>query len=122
MFGASGIVALAVLGILFLPGEKSAQSAVITIQGMSCNNCVERISAALNKLDGVAEANVSLKEGLARVNYDPTKIDVPAMEASITKLGYAIGTATTPASEQKDKEQCGSIDDCCASKSAGQKT
>jgi copper chaperone CopZ len=122
MFGASGIVMLAVLGIVFLSGEKPAESAVITIDGVSCNNCVERISTALSELDGVVEANVSLGEGIARVNYDPGKIDVPAMEASITKLGYVVGTASMSRSEKKEKDPCEATDDCCASKSAGQKT
>lgn len=121
--GAVAIGALAIIGIALLFADKKVESAVITIEGMSCNNCADKISAALSKLEGVEEAEVSLSDGMARVKYDAAKVNVPAMEESITKLGYSVGAANAPGDPMKKNEDlCEPSDDCCAQKSPGAKT
>jgi copper chaperone len=118
--GASAIVALAAAGILLLSGDKRVESAVIAIEGMSCNSCADKISTALSKLEGIEEAKVSLSEGMARVKYDAAKVTIPAMKERITKLGYSVGAVSNPG--QKDKDLCEPSDGCCAPKSASSKT
>ena len=63
----------------------------IAVAGMSCQNCADKIDAALSQLDGVKAVEVNLKEGVAQVKYDAALVTVPAMQQSITKLGYSIG-------------------------------
>jgi copper ion binding protein len=119
LLGASAILAAAVLGVVLLSGEKTAQSAIVTteidIAGMSCQNCADKIDAALTKLDGIQDVEVRLSEKKAFVKYDAAAVTVPAMENSITKLGYKVEKAGAVV----DKEGCGDAEasDCCAQKS-----
>jgi Cu+-exporting ATPase len=63
--------------------------ASLQINGMTCAACANRIEKGLNKLEGVAEANVNFAMERATVTYDPNIVDVSKMEASIQKLGYS---------------------------------
>jgi Cu+-exporting ATPase len=63
--------------------------ASLQITGMTCAACANRIEKGLNKLEGVAEANVNFAMERATVTYDPNIVDVSKMEASIQKLGYS---------------------------------
>jgi len=118
LIGASAILAAAVIGVVLLSGEKTAQSAIVTaeidIAGMSCQNCADKIDAALTKLDGIQDVEVRLGENKAFVKYDAAAVTVPAMETSITKLGYKVEKAGAVV----DKEECGDAEasDCCAQK------
>ncbi|XEC97354.1 heavy metal translocating P-type ATPase [Paenibacillus tarimensis] len=60
----------------------------LQITGMTCAACANRIEKGLNKLEGVAEANVNFAMERATVTYDPSKINLAQMEQSIQKLGY----------------------------------
>lgn len=124
LFGATTIIAAVVLGLVLLSGEKKAESAIVTteisIDGMACQNCADKINASLSKLDGVKEVDVRLGESKAYVKYNAAALTVPAIEASITKLGYSIGTGGAPMS----KEDCGDsgASDCCAGEKSASKT
>lgn len=127
LIGAGAIVAMVILGIVLLSGQKRAESAVVTaeiaVDGMSCQNCADKIDAALSELEGVKEVDVRLENGLASVKYDPALVTMPAMEASITKLGYAIGKPGAASTKDKaDGCEEEAADGCCASKSPGSKT
>lgn len=58
------------------------------ITGMTCAACANRIEKGLNKLDGVTSANVNFALEKASVTYDPAKVGVGNLEATIKKLGY----------------------------------
>ncbi|MEZ5225399.1 MAG: heavy metal-associated domain-containing protein [Acidimicrobiales bacterium] len=45
---------------------------------------------ALNKLDGVDEAEVNLASAKATVRFDPASVDPAAFTARIEKLGYHV--------------------------------
>lgn len=64
------------------------QTVTIGIAGMTCDNCVRRVERALRSLPGVKEVTVSRAEALARVTYDDTAVDVPAMHDALLKSGY----------------------------------
>ncbi len=119
LLGASAILAAAVLGVVLLSGEKTAQSAIVTteldIAGMSCQNCADKIDAALTKLDGIEEVEVRLSENKAFVKYDAAAVTVPAMETSITKLGYKVGKTDGAAGKEGCEDEAS---DCCAQKPA----
>jgi len=46
------------------------------------------VKRALEGLDGVEKAEVSLSRGEARVVYDPEKVGVEAMIAAVKKAGF----------------------------------
>lgn len=74
--------------------EAGKEQTSLQITGMTCAACANRIEKGLNKLEGVSEANVNFAMERATVTYDPTKVDVSKMEASIEKLGYSTAKET----------------------------
>ncbi|WP_337035114.1 heavy metal translocating P-type ATPase [Paenibacillus illinoisensis] len=68
--------------------EKKSQTS-LQLSGMTCAACALKIEKVLNKMEGVSEANVNFAMEKATVTYDPSKVDIGKMEASIEKLGYS---------------------------------
>lgn len=60
----------------------------IKIEGMSCQHCVMRVKKALDALQGILRAEVSV--GSASVDIDETKIKKEDVEAAIEKAGYKV--------------------------------
>lgn len=58
----------------------------LTIDGMSCNHCVMRVSKTLAALEGVEVDQVSI--GAASLRYDATKVDVTRITAALSDAGY----------------------------------
>ncbi|WP_314591154.1 heavy metal translocating P-type ATPase [Paenibacillus terrigena] len=66
----------------------------LSITGMTCAACANRIEKGLNKLEGVTNANVNFALEKASLSYDPSKLDVDRMEETIKKLGYGVAKET----------------------------
>ena len=62
----------------------------LRIDGMRCDGCASTIQALLQRSAGVHGASVSLKEGEARVLYDPAAVTVTELTAVIEKSGYRV--------------------------------
>jgi len=58
------------------------------ITGMTCAACATRIEKGLNKMEGVALANVNLALENATVEYNPSQISVADIIARVENLGY----------------------------------
>ena len=72
-----------------LPREaRVTDEAIIGIAGMTCDNCVRKVERALRSLPGIKELTVDRHRALARVVYDSTAVDVPAMHDALLKSGY----------------------------------
>jgi hypothetical protein len=73
--GAGVIVLATVIGVVLLSSEKKAESAVIvtdmTIEGMSCRNCADKVDAALSQLNGVKEWKCAWQTEWRRSNMMP---------------------------------------------------
>jgi P-type Cu+ transporter len=63
----------------------------LRIAGMGCDNCVRKLERALKAQDGVKEVQVEGVAGRATVTFDPSRIDVPGLEAVVAKSGYRAG-------------------------------
>jgi Cu+-exporting ATPase len=74
----------------------------LEITGMTCASCVRHIEKSLNKLDGVAGAQVNLATEVATVTYDPNTTALDELIWAVTAAGYG----ATPRQE-KDKEAPG---------------
>ncbi len=61
----------------------------LPVEGMTCASCVNRVSRALNRLDGVERADVNLATARATVAFDPTTLDPSVLRARIESLGYS---------------------------------
>ncbi|HEY5974813.1 MAG TPA: heavy metal translocating P-type ATPase, partial [Geobacteraceae bacterium] len=69
--------------------------ATFHISGMSCVNCAGRIEKALNGAPGIGRAAVNFAMEELLVEYDAAVMDLRAIEAAVTGLGY--GIAARPA-------------------------
>ena len=64
------------------------ESANLRIEGMHCQACVRRVTAAIQKLPGIASANVEV--GSAKVEFDPGKTSKEAIAGAIQSAGYPV--------------------------------
>ena len=64
------------------------QTETLDIQGMSCEACVGHVTRALQELDGVQSAQVSLADRQAVVTYDPAKVQRAQMAEAVADEGY----------------------------------
>ena len=58
------------------------------VRGMTCGGCTGSVQRTVSKLDGVNQAEVTLRTGIATVMVDPARVTPAQIEAAITKLGY----------------------------------
>lgn len=75
------------------------QKAEFDITGMTCAACATRIEKGLNKIDGVASANVNLALEKATIEFNPSEVTISDIIAKVEKLGYGAHQ------KQEDKEQ-----------------
>lgn len=64
------------------------QTVIMSVEGMSCGACVGHVTRALQELDGVQSAQVSLQDKRVFVTYDPDKVQVAQMTEAIADEGY----------------------------------
>jgi Cu+-exporting ATPase len=81
----------------------------ISIVGMSCAACAQRLEKSIKNLDGVESASVNFAAEKATVVYDPQKIRLFTLRAAIENAGYkAIETEKKTQADQdklcKEKE------------------
>ena len=82
-----------------------------SVKGMTCGGCENSIKTALMNVDGVLKViDVSHKEGVAEVCYDPTKTSSDDLATVITNKGYAaevmLAAAITNASSLGSSPGC----------------
>ena len=64
-------------------GEK-----VLTVEGMTCENCQARVENAINRIDGAA-CRVNLRKKTATVSYSAPVSD-ELLKTTVEKLGYRV--------------------------------
>ena len=60
----------------------------ISIEGMMCEHCAARVRKALENVEGVSSAVVSLEEKKATVLYEGS--DTSALSAAVEAAGYKV--------------------------------
>lgn len=70
------------------PQSGAFETITIAVEGMTCESCEEPIKAALGETPGVRSAEVSYKQGTARVQYDPTQTNLDKIKSAINSTGY----------------------------------
>lgn len=61
---------------------------ILTIQGMSCQHCVNRVKNTIEALPGVTGAEVTI--GSAAVSYDPSLLSEDALKVAVQDAGYTV--------------------------------
>ncbi|HEX4985688.1 MAG TPA: heavy metal-associated domain-containing protein [Burkholderiales bacterium] len=64
------------------------ETVVIEVGGMTCGGCVRSVTRVLQALPGVANAEVSLEKGEARVQFDPALASPARLKEAIENAGY----------------------------------
>ncbi|MDN4606343.1 heavy metal translocating P-type ATPase [Sporosarcina highlanderae] len=60
----------------------------ITITGMTCAACANRVEKGLQRMDGIDSATVNFATEKAAVSFDDEKVDIQAIQEKIKALGY----------------------------------
>ncbi len=66
----------------------------IPVQGMTCASCVRTVERSLQKVPGVARAEVNLATERATITYDDGQATVGALVEKVKEIGYEVPTAT----------------------------
>lgn len=60
----------------------------IRIEGMHCEGCVASVQSALANRPGVDAARANLISRTVAIDFDPSRIDRPGLEAAIEDAGF----------------------------------
>jgi copper chaperone len=64
------------------------ETTTIKVGGMSCGGCVKNVTGALEGLDGVQKAEVSLEQAQAVVSFDGTKLQRADLMQAVEDAGF----------------------------------
>lgn len=60
----------------------------LTVTGMSCTGCEQRIATVLGRIDGVRAVQADHAAGTVAVDYDPTVADPAVLRRRLADAGY----------------------------------
>jgi len=81
----------------------------LTITGMRCRACVEKVRKILNEIDGVSAADVTLTDHTATVRFNPEITDVLKLIHKLTAAGYGAANSDSAQPKGKDAEPAGRL-------------
>ena len=64
------------------------ETALLNIEGMTCQGCVKSVTRTLQGVAGVQDVEVSLDQANARVTYDPAKTGVADLKRAVERAGF----------------------------------
>lgn len=62
---------------------------VLEVKGMTCGNCVKRVTKIISGFDGVSDVAVDLQRMEATFACDPRMTDISKVVQAINDFGYA---------------------------------
>ena len=62
---------------------------MITVQGMTCGNCVKHVTEALQELSGVTAVDVQLEGGKVTIESS-AELDPASVNEAVTEAGYGV--------------------------------
>ncbi|WP_241434074.1 heavy-metal-associated domain-containing protein [Listeria riparia] len=63
---------------------------VLEVEGMSCEHCEKRVREAIESVEGVQQAVISLEVGTAEVTYDEGKEVKDNIAEAVDEAGYEV--------------------------------
>lgn len=63
----------------------------IHVEGMTCSVCQANVKHTIESLEGVQDVDVSLKDKMAFVTFDSTRVQVEDIKEAINKKGFVAG-------------------------------
>ena len=61
---------------------------ILTIEGMHCEGCSNRLTNVLENLDGVNSVNISLEDKRAELEIDENEISIEEIKDEIIDAGF----------------------------------
>lgn len=61
---------------------------ILEVQGMTCPSCIRHVSHALEKIEGVGNVEVKLREGLVLVQHDASRAPIRHLIEALDEAGY----------------------------------
>ncbi|XP_074942251.1 copper-transporting ATPase 2 isoform X1 [Phalacrocorax aristotelis] len=83
------------------PLQDTTCTAVIRIDGMTCNSCVQSIEGTISQRQGVQCIAVSLADGTGTVHYDPAVTNGEELRAAIEDMGFDASVLTDTAAGER---------------------
>lgn len=62
----------------------------LTVEGMSCQHCVNSITKGVGGMNGVQKVNVNLQDKKVTVAYDAEVVSLPEIIGEIEEQGYEV--------------------------------
>lgn len=66
------------------------QASVLSVEGMSCSHCENRIKKVVGALNGVSGVSVDLKSKKVAIDFNPDKVSLDTIKATIEDQGYDV--------------------------------
>ena len=88
MFNKSLVFSILLLPMAFLPAVAEEQTAVITVDGMTCGADPHIIRKVLSELKGVDDVKITLEHNVVVVSFDNQKITVAELLRATGSAGY----------------------------------
>ena len=66
------------------------ENITLTINGMKCTGCSQRVERALKNTDGIKDASVDLDSRKAKISYNKDEISVQQICETITDVGFGV--------------------------------
>jgi Cu+-exporting ATPase len=73
--------------------EGGGARCTLSVTDMTCQACVQTVTRALRRTEGVRDANVSLAGGRALVSYDPDAVSPEQLAQAVRDAGYTASVA-----------------------------
>jgi Cu+-exporting ATPase len=68
--------------------ERLTETIRFPVTGMTCGSCVNRITRAVRKLDGVTKVDVDLRRETATVRREPALVSNASLATAVAEAGY----------------------------------
>ena len=79
------------------------ENRILSIEGMTCAACAQRIERVVNKLPGIYSVSVNLASEKATVSYAAGVLELSEICGAIDKLGYKAEEAVSGGTSDKDR-------------------
>ncbi len=78
------------------------QTQLLKLSGLHCASCVARVERALREIDGVDSVAVNLATQKAVVTHDPARVNIDALIAAVTRIGFGAQPDDAQPNDQAD--------------------
>jgi copper chaperone len=68
------------------------QTLILTVEGMDCSGCEQRIQRVVGRLEGVQRVTADHQRGQVQVVLDPATVAPTEVRAAIQQAGYTVAS------------------------------